>query len=333
MLTYEEAARVFDYDPETGVIRWKISPARNIKAGSIAGVDKAQGGGVYRVIAYRGKPWQAAHIAWLLHHKQPLPERRKIEFLDDNPLNLRASNLGLYGLRKPGSIYRPLKEGDMPLEELRKLFIYTPETGELIWRIDVANHIKAGTLAGGTKIAKGKEYRIVTFRSFTTPASRIAWALGHGVELPEKNVFVKDDNQGNLRLDNLELRGETSEIVEENGIRVRKIAKTYARRWGLVRHYGKDAPEIVDRLYVEQKGLCAICDAPGGHPTGPDPKTVLHTDHDHTTHEIRSLLCFNCNAMLGSSRDNPAVLRAAADYIERHRKGGDNVVPLKPEAG
>jgi hypothetical protein len=62
-------------------------------------------------------------------------------------------------------------------------------------------------------------------------------------------------------------------------------------------------------MLAAQGGLCAICRAaPAGH-----------VDHDHVTGAVRELLCFNCNGGLGQFRDDPAVLRAAADYVERHR--------------
>lgn len=58
---------------------------------------------------------------------------------------------------------------------------------------------------------------------------------------------------------------------------------------------------------------CAIC---GKSPSGPRD---LHLDHDHGSGYLRDWLCGSCNTGLGSFRDDPVLLRAAADYIERHR--------------
>jgi len=319
----------------------------------MAGVEKTQGGGVYRVIAYQGKAWQAGHIAWLLLHKEPLPERRRIKFLDDNPRNLRADNLGLYGLEKKGSTYRPLREGEMPLAELQELFVYDVVSGELRWRVSPAPQIKAGALAGGMKMAKedGKEYRYVTFRNFSTPASRVAWALGHGVELPNRNVFVKDGNPENLRLDNLELRGETYETsTDENGVTTRKMKKSVARNYGQLRNYGITGDEA-DAMDIAQGGVCKMCGQPPRGLTRWGKAERLHTDHDHKTGKIRARLCLPCNSGLGSfgddtdlmaegicyvaeHRGDPELIRRAIAKLERRLRLMDNVVPLKPpEAG
>ena len=66
-----------------------------------------------------------------------------------------------------------------------------------------------------------------------------------------------------------------------------------------------------------QGGMCAIC--------GTAP--AAHVDHDHETGAVRQLLCFNCNGGLGQFNNDPAALRAAADYVERHRGDRDESSP------
>lgn len=83
----------------------------------------------------------------------------------------------------------------------------------------------------------------------------------------------------------------------------------YSRRSIVKKKYGLTLEEydaIIDRG-------CAIC-GKTGRGTG---KVAL--DHCHTTGKVRDALCSNCNTGLGSFRDDPERLRAAADYLERHR--------------
>jgi hypothetical protein len=63
-------------------------------------------------------------------------------------------------------------------------------------------------------------------------------------------------------------------------------------------------------MLAEQGGVCAVCSRP------PTSGISLHVDHDHATGRIRGLLCFRCNNALGDLEDDPALLRAAARYLE-----------------
>ena len=69
-------------------------------------------------------------------------------------------------------------------------------------------------------------------------------------------------------------------------------------------------------LLEKQSNLCAICHRPpkGGRTSA----ASLHVDHDHTTGKTRGLLCRACNVTLGQMGEDPARLRAAADYLERY---------------
>jgi hypothetical protein len=83
----------------------------------------------------------------------------------------------------------------------------------------------------------------------------------------------------------------------------------------------KMAQEDYDGILADQSDGCAICGSviPGGNGR-------FHVDHDHACCPgkscgkcVRGLLCVNCNFMLGHAQDDPDVLRAAADYLERHQ--------------
>jgi hypothetical protein len=77
------------------------------------------------------------------------------------------------------------------------------------------------------------------------------------------------------------------------------------------RRYGLTQTDVVE-LRAAQSDRCAICGDAGPQ----------HLDHDHETGAVRKLLCQRCNHGLGLFRDDPALLRAAAEYVEGHRARG-----------
>jgi len=90
------------------------------------------------------------------------------------------------------------------------------------------------------------------------------------------------------------------------GARWREKSPGYMRRY----LYNGFTHEQYVALLEAQDGRCAICrtDTPGG-------KGGFHLDHDHATGAVRGLLCTNCNMGLGRFADDPARLRAAAEYL------------------
>lgn len=70
-------------------------------------------------------------------------------------------------------------------------------------------------------------------------------------------------------------------------------------------------PEQYAALLAAQDGLCAICRTDAWPGKGP------HVDHAHDTGRVRGILCGGCNNGLGRFADDPARLRAAAEYLER----------------
>jgi len=79
-------------------------------------------------------------------------------------------------------------------------------------------------------------------------------------------------------------------------------------------------PAQYSAMLSEQGGVCAIC---GALPTDKSNRghSVLSVDHDHVSLSVRKLLCARCNHVLGLMEDMPTLLRAAADYLDRHGSG------------
>lgn len=78
-----------------------------------------------------------------------------------------------------------------------------------------------------------------------------------------------------------------------------------------------------DLLLEKQEGRCAICRAEHNDSRNLS-KDSFAIDHDHSTGKVRGLLCFRCNTSIGGMRDDAALLRSAADYIERAAGAGDH---------
>lgn len=66
--------------------------------------------------------------------------------------------------------------------------------------------------------------------------------------------------------------------------------------------------EDYNQLLQKQNNCCAICKT---------NLVRLVIDHDHTTLEIRGLLCSQCNSMLGMAKDNINTLTNAIKYLTR----------------
>jgi len=77
-----------------------------------------------------------------------------------------------------------------------------------------------------------------------------------------------------------------------------------------LKKYYNMTPDDYNKLFDNQRGCCAIC---GKHQSNIERK--LFVDHSHLTGQVRGLLCFNCNAMLGNAKDNPDFLISAVDYL------------------
>jgi len=72
--------------------------------------------------------------------------------------------------------------------------------------------------------------------------------------------------------------------------------------------------EKFDQMVTAQDRVCLICEQPettiikGVLPT-------LSVDHNHSTGQVRGLLCRRCNTMLGLAQDSPALLERAIAYL------------------
>lgn len=77
----------------------------------------------------------------------------------------------------------------------------------------------------------------------------------------------------------------------------------YNRRKSKATRFGLTLDEVAE---YEKVRACEVC--------GSSEKLCI--DHNHTTGQIRGILCSGCNSALGLARDDPSILRALADYLD-----------------
>jgi protein-arginine kinase activator protein McsA len=87
-----------------------------------------------------------------------------------------------------------------------------------------------------------------------------------------------------------------------------------------LRHYYGWSLESFSEVLNAQDHKCACCTT-----NNPGPGGMWHVDHRHDFSRKdakgrRALLCHHCNVGLGHFRDNPELLRGAAEYLEHWNK-------------
>ena len=90
----------------------------------------------------------------------------------------------------------------------------------------------------------------------------------------------------------------------------RQANPTYRRDYELKWRYGISLEEF-KAILESQGGKCAIC---GTTETG---KQDWHMDHNHTTKQIRGVLCPKCNRAIGYLNDSLEVVESAAAYLRK----------------
>lgn len=111
--------------------------------------------------------------------------------------------------------------------------------------------------------------------------------------------------------------GETEVIYIDTEPTEQSLKNAWAQKWSL---YKLTKEEILEM--AEAQGFaCASC--------GEDAKGIeyrLCVDHNHTTNEIRGLLCAGCNTAAGWLNDSPEKAELLANYLRN--AGTGKVIPF-----
>ncbi len=86
-VSYDRLLELLEYDPETGIFKWKIAISRGIKVGQIAGVQSPQG---YIKIGIGGFQHVAHRLAWFYIHKEWVEQ---LDHIDRDRSNNAIANL------------------------------------------------------------------------------------------------------------------------------------------------------------------------------------------------------------------------------------------------
>lgn len=213
----------------------------------------------------------------------------------------------------------------IPFEILKELLVCDLESGRLFWRAQTKNFKPAGTEAGiGFKNNGKNSYRYVRVNEIDYTVQRIIWMFANNGEEPDISIKFRDGNSANCGISNLyaaERSSFESSTHRQDRIRQKRLASVRLKKYGLT-------VEQYNKILVEQKGVCAICEEPetvviAGVLTG------LSVDHCHETGVVRGLLCSSCNRALAAFGDgnNEELLLSAVRYV-RKSKGIQNVVSL-----
>ena len=139
-----------------------------------------------------------------------------------------------------------------------------------------------------------------------------------------RNPVARSEHHRRYRVENIEAKRERDRrYYHNNSEDQRKRSRRYRggsptgreRGWKKAAILSADGigyltiVEFEARL-VAQGNACAICkvDYPG--------QRNWNADHDHKTGLFRGVLCQRCNHAIGLLRENPTIVRAAADYLE-----------------
>lgn len=121
-----------------------------------------------------------------------------------------------------------------------------------------------------------------------------------------------------IRLDKRAKR--TPDEIERDTLRQRENAKrsyynkppgTRTQKDRVLRDLYGITLEQYEEMERSQGYVCFICSNPCSS------GRRLSVDHNHTTGEVRALLCMSCNRGIGNLGDSSELLRLAADYLDK----------------
>ncbi len=128
-LTVDRVRELLDYEPDTGIMRWRVQLNGRCRVGAIAGCVNSKG---YRVVHIDGRQYRASRLVWLhvygrwptgvIDHRNHVTDDNRIANIRDVSVSVNAQNQiraqtrsasGLLGVFPRGRLWRAkLKRAD-----------------------------------------------------------------------------------------------------------------------------------------------------------------------------------------------------------------------------
>jgi hypothetical protein len=100
---------------------------------------------------------------------------------------------------------------------------------------------------------------------------------------------------------------------KEHILELRRKQRSRTKNNHLIKRYGITL-ETYEKMVSLQNSKCYICETYVEN----TKNNYLHVDHNHTTGEVRKLLCMSCNASLGLIKESTDTLQKMIVYLEEH---------------
>jgi Recombination endonuclease VII/AP2 domain len=336
-LSVDRIRQLWDYDAETGVLKWKVA-FRGIAVGTPAATTRNGG----RAVVFQQRTYQVTRIVWA-HFYGVHPSAHVVPKNGDK-LDMRIANLKEQS--RSETIYGSKKRS-------------TNKSGY----VGVSRNSRVGKWVASLT----RDYRRVHLGFFDTPeeaATAVEKARTEGLpadtgsHLPYKpketarkrwiSYEVASSSPSLLGFESFEaIIAETGEQPDSRYVITRRDLRhklgpgnvEWRLPWpkgGERRRYHHAVANIdtsqFEREVAAQDGVCAICHQaerplPNGRPK------ALAADHDHATEKQRGALCMVCNSVLGLFEEDADRFRAAADYIENWRvRHAAEVLPFRKDS-
>jgi hypothetical protein len=107
------------------------------------------------------------------------------------------------------------------------------------------------------------------------------------------------------------------EVRRKSYLKNKERATQYSTEYNRTRRTGITPQQYLNKLN-EQNGVCAICSK--------ECTRALAIDHNHTTGQLRGLLCNKCNRGIGYLNDDVNLVQKAMEYLKRYDKSQDTEV-------